>query len=183
MVFLYGGGDFSHYRAALEQRGQSVIISTELADAFSCDRLLLPGGGDIHGPLDEPEQRLIQYFTDRYRPILGICRGMQALNVWFGGTLRDFVSGHQRPEGDLWHITRAVDCLACALGPTPLVNSNHHQAVAQLGSGLIPCQWAADGILEGFCHESRPIWGVQWHPERCEIGGGIFDWFCREVTP
>lgn len=69
-------------------------------------------------------------------------------------------------QGDLIHPTRARGLLSQLLGPAPLVNSNHHQAVRVLGEELCLLQQAADGTIEGFCHETLPILGVQWHPER-----------------
>ena len=90
---------------------------------------------------------------------------MQALNVFFGGTLHTCIPGHQQAQGDLIHPTRARGLLSQLLGPAPLVNSNHHQAVRVLGEELCLLQQAADGTIEGFCHETLPILGVQWHPE------------------
>lgn len=97
---------------------------------------------------------------------MGICRGMQALNVFFGGTLYAYVPGHQVKGADILHDTRAVGELAELVGTTPRVNSNHHQAICRLGRGLGVRQWAADGVIEGICHSRLPVLGVQWHPER-----------------
>ena len=102
--------------------------------------------------------------------MLGICRGMQALNVFRGGTLYDRIAGHQQPSGDMLHPTCAEGPLASLLGSCPTVNSNHHQAVARLGDGLRLCQWSADGIAEGLYAPQRPVLGVQWHPERQSFG-------------
>ena len=91
---------------------------------------------------------------------------MQALIVWFGGTLHDRIAGHQIAAGDMLHPTVAEGLLALLLGPAPVVNSNHHQAVDRLGRELVVCQLASDGTVEGFAHRTLPILGVQWHPER-----------------
>ena len=91
---------------------------------------------------------------------------MQALNVYFGGTLHDRIAGHQLPQGDMVHLTRAEGLMAQLLGPSPLVTSNHHQAVKTLGRGLTVCQRAEDGIVEAVVHETLPVLGVQYHPER-----------------
>ena len=56
--------------------------------------------------------------------------------------------------------------MAQLLGPSPLVTSNHHQAVKTLGRGLTVCQRAEDGIVEAVVHETLPVLGVQYHPER-----------------
>lgn len=190
MVFLYGEGIFSNYRAAIEAVGGHLLISTDSALSKNCDGLLLPGGGDIQGALDAEEADVIQSFVDRRRPILGICRGMQALNVFFGGTLYDRISGHQLPAGDMVHATSASGTLRRLLGESPTVNSNHHQVVKLLGHGLQICQWARDGVIEGLCHRRLPILGVQWHPERQSFAlhradavdaRPIFDWFMEEM--
>ena len=181
MVFLFGTGEFANYRAALDKIGRQALISQDIAKAASCRGLLLPGGGDIHGELEEPERDLIRFFVENQRPILGICRGMQALNVCFGGTLYDFVPGHQTPGDDMRHLTHATGLIATLMGADPIVNSNHHQAVKTPGSALIVCQWAQDGIVEAIQHRSLPILGVQWHPERWKSGEKIFGWFAAEL--
>ena len=166
-VFLYGEPwDYATYRLALEAVGLRPVVSRSLMAALGCGGLLLPGGGDIHGRLPPEETFLLRTFWEARRPILGICRGMQALNVFFGGTLHARIPGHQQVQGDLIHPTRARGLLSQLLGPAPLVNSNHHQAVRVLGEELCLLQQAADGTIEGFCHETLPILGVQWHPER-----------------
>ena len=148
-IYLYGtSGQYGNYLAALTEAGAEPVLSRDLFRACGCDGLLLPGGGDIGVTLEATDGFLIRSFADSGRPILGICRGMQALNVLFGGTLHTSIPGHQQ------------------LGPAPLVNSNHHQAVRVLGEELCLLQQAADGTIEGFCHETLPILGVQWHPER-----------------
>ena len=164
LIHIYGDGDYVNYRAALETFGARWTEGLTVPE--NCDGLLLPGGGDIHGALGTEESRVIGVFADAGRPILGICRGMQALNVWFGGTLHDCVAGHQIPHGDMIHPTTAEGTLAELLGASPTVNSNHHQAVDCLGRGLVVCQRASDGTVEGFTHRTLPILGVQWHPER-----------------
>ena len=166
MIYIYGEGAFDTYRAALTAAGAVPITGADNIPPQRCHGLLLPGGGDIHGHLEPEEHALIQSFVENGRPILGICRGMQALNVFFGGTLYDFIPGHQVPDSYPVHPTTAAGPVAALLGPAPVVNTNHHQAVEQLGSGLVICQRTDDGIVEAIAHTSLPILGLQWHPER-----------------
>lgn len=139
-VFLYGvPGQYGNYAAALEAAGARVVLCRDLYRSLDCDGLLLPGGGDIRGPLPGTETFLVDSFVRSRRPILGICRGMQALNVYWGGTLRD-ISGHQLPRGDMVHPTRAEGIMARLLGEHPAVTSCHHQAADRLAEPLRPVQ-------------------------------------------
>ena len=166
-IYLYGtSGQYGNYLAALTEAGAEPVLSRDLFRACGCDGLLLPGGGDIGVTLEATDSFLIRSFADSGRPILGICRGMQALNVFFGGTLHARIPGHQQVQGDLIHPTRARGLLSQLLGTVPLVNSNHHQAVNALGRRLSDCQWGSDGVIEAVVHTSLPVLGVQYHPER-----------------
>lgn len=164
------------------------------------DGLLLVGGGDLdpvrygavphprNGPVnavrDEAETALLEEALEQRLPILGICRGMQLLNVVLGGTLHQHVPdvvGHEgHSGGDGVFARHAVHLhprcvLARATNRTTLeVPSLHHQAIDQLGDGLTPCAWADDGLIEAVELEGHPFTvGVQWHPEADE-GVGVF---------
>lgn len=190
MVLIYGEGMFDNYRAALAAVGMETVVSMDTALARRCGGLLLPGGGDIFGGLSRRETAVINAFICRRRPVLGICRGMQALNVYFGGTLYDRITGHQLPQGDMLHLTRAEGRMAQLLGPSPVVTSNHHQAVKLPGRGLAVCQRAEDGIVEAVVHETLPVLGVQYHPERQSFrlrrddasdAAALFHWWAAQV--
>jgi putative glutamine amidotransferase len=105
-------------------------------------------------------------------PILGICRGAQALNVARGGTLHQHVAGHRQtelPGRPAQRVAVAPDSLLAAVtgaGDTLAINSFHHQAVDVLGAGLRVVARAADGTVEAVEDAARPfVLGVQWHAE------------------
>ena len=167
VIYIHGYEDYANYCAALRAAGAVPALTSEGVPFGRCAALLLPGGGDIAPDgLDDEETAVIRAFIDAGKPILGICRGMQALNVYFGGTLFADIPGHRVTGIDMIHPTAAEGPVAELFGSAPVVNSTHHQAVDRLGDGLVICQRAPDGIVEAFYHASLPILGVQWHPER-----------------
>jgi len=108
-------------------------------------------------------------------PLLGICRGMQAIGVALGGTLVQHIAGtthHSRTLLDDHHFARhgvsvtAGSRLASALGEGPLtVHSAHHQAIDRVPGCLTVTALAGDGTVEAVEHREAPVLGVQWHPE------------------
>jgi putative glutamine amidotransferase len=104
-------------------------------------------------------------------PVLGICRGAQAMCVARGGTLRQHVDGHRQadPATEPAHAVTVVpgSVLAELCGDGPLdVNSFHHQATDRLGAGMRVVATAADGTIEAIEDAAHPFWlGVQWHAE------------------
>ena len=148
-----------------------------LADRF--DGLLLSGGGDLDASLfgqarhpkagdpdpvrDHAELALIHAFCAHKKPVFGICRGMQVLNVAFGGDLIQHLDGHDS-------VPQPNSRLRALCGAEFSANSFHHQAVGRIGSGLRVTARASDGTAEAIEHESLPVYGVQWHPERMVAG-------------
>jgi putative glutamine amidotransferase len=142
-----------------------------------------PDLGPTEPALDEFELAVARVADAAGLPILGICRGAQALNVVRGGTLHqhlpavtDHTIGHRQSEPG-WVETHAVHVsprsrLSGALGLDELwVNSFHHQAVDQLGSSLRAVAWAPDGTVEGIEDPGeRFVVGVQWHAETLDRG-------------
>lgn len=190
-VYIWGeAARYGNYRRSVEAAGGVVRFG---GDAAGCDALLLPGGGDmepwrygqsntasrgLEPERDAEELTLLERFTAAGKPVLGICRGIQVINVFFGGTLYQDLPGHSAVNGaDSVHAVRtAFSPLLPVCGPVCQVNSAHHQAVARLGRGLRAIQRAEDGTIEALCHDCLPVWGVQWHPERLpgELGGRLF---------
>lgn len=160
----------------------------------SFDGFLLTGGQDVSPRLygeklsmlcgeicferDEMERILIGEAIRHDKPILGICRGIQILNVVLGGSLyqdlpTEYPSNlehHQTPPYDLpvHQVSIVPDSpLFSLLGRRSLaVNSYHHQAIKRLSNRLSAMAYAEDGLVEAVCLPSaRFVWAVQWHPE------------------
>jgi len=162
--------------------------SPELAAATVArlDGLVIAGGPDVEpvhygaephprtGPparaRDAWELALIDAALAARVPLLGICRGMQLLNVAVGGTLVQHIDGHAEVVGVFGrHPVKPVPGTRYAeIAPEEVsVPTYHHQAVDRLGSGLMPSAYAADGTVEAIEVPSADCWvlGVQWHPE------------------
>lgn len=189
-VYIWGEAErYENYRRAVEAAGGTVRFG---GTPEGCDALLLPGGGDmepwrygqsntasrgLEPERDTAELMLLERFTAAGKPVLGICRGIQVINVFFGGTLCQDLPGHSAVDGhDSFHTVRtARSPLLAVCGPLCRVNSAHHQAADAPGRGLRAVQWAEDGAVEAVCHDCLPVWGVQWHPERLpgELGGRL----------
>jgi anthranilate synthase component 2/putative glutamine amidotransferase len=151
------------------------------------DGLVLAGGPDVApaeygarpgartGPVqperDAWELALARAALARDLPLLGVCRGMQLLNVALGGTLRQHLpdGGHQVVPGTFVRRTVRVEPgsrLAAVLGGSAGAACHHHQAVARTGAGLRPAAWADDEVVEAVESAGhRFVVGVQWHPE------------------
>lgn len=180
-------GTYENYCAALLECGVEAVRSLDLSQAAACDGLLLPGGGDADPALygqenmgsnppdpqrDEDELQLFALFRTLNRPILGICRGHQMINIALGGTLiQDLPGEHHRHDTEIdkdrvHPVTVTHPLLAQYYGDRFTANSSHHQAVDRLGEGLSVTCISDDGVIEGIVHESGQIIGVQFHPER-----------------
>jgi len=127
--------------------------------------------GPIEPALDRFELELACAADALGMPLLGICRGAQALNVARGGTLHQHIEGHRQAELATipTHAVRIATRSRAArvLGAHAAeVNSFHHQAVDLLGDGLVATAWALDGTIEGVEDPRHPfLLGVQWHAE------------------
>ena len=185
-----GGTD--NYCQALSQLGACSLAGYAPEPDLSCDGLVLCGGGDLESTLfgqenrgsnppdrvrDRAELVLFDAFFRAGKPILGICRGMQVINVALGGDIIQDLPPQVRPfhvpagEEDQVHPIRAAEgsFLSALYGPVFPVNSWHHQAVGRLGRGLRAIAWAEGGFAEAITYTGRPILGVQFHPERLAL--------------
>ena len=133
--------------------------------------------GPTEPSLDEFELAVAREADAAGLPILGICRGCQALNVARGGSLFQHLPDH-RQTAPGWKVSHDVSVqrgsrLARIVGDGQLaVNSFHHQAVDRLGSGLRAVAWAQDGTIEGIeAAGERLVLGVQWHAETLDEVG------------
>lgn len=179
-------GNYEKYISALPALPVTTLSLGELA---SCDGLILPGGGDItpaffgeHNSgssnidteLDILQFQALDYAIKRSLPVLGVCKGMQVINVAFGGTITQDLptaSFHRYADGDQYHVSaiREGTCLHKLYGVTALVNSAHHQGIRRIGTGLSAIQQCPlDGCVEAVVHDHLPILGLQWHPERLD---------------
>ncbi len=204
---FYGPGFFSgiSYSKAIEEAGGAPVVlpltnNVAVLDQFlaRCDGILLSGGGDMgpnyyHPPLteaekellvsvnnvrDEMELYLLQKLIDMDLPVLGVCRGIQVMNIAFGGTLIPDITlrnqdalQHQstKPEalshGVHWNQTGKLTQLLGA--GFEKVNSGHHQAIDQVADNFITVATSPDGIVEAIeLPSARFFCGVQFHPER-----------------
>ena len=158
------------------------------------DGLVIAGGGDLdpatYGGGEHESVYMVNADRDAFEmamargalaredlPILGICRGMQVLNIALGGDLElhipdvygDEVAHRLPPRNPTDHPVRVEPGSAFEhiYGRTEFdVCSWHHQCVRELGRDLVPVAWSADGVIEGVVYGPRPgVLGIQWHPE------------------
>lgn len=189
----------------------AVPFAKEHIEAFvdMSDLVVLTGGHDIN-PLryseevlydnvrryahrDEMEYLLLETAIKQHKPVFGICRGAQLINVFFGGTLYQNITKqtettvlHRQQIADAHMPVHRIDIeedsfLFRALQQQHIfVNSFHNQAVKDLGNGLRVVAKSTDGIVEAIEHTSYPVYAVQWHPEMMyetdEMAKKLIDW-------
>ncbi|MCM1088845.1 MAG: gamma-glutamyl-gamma-aminobutyrate hydrolase family protein [Muribaculaceae bacterium] len=187
--------DTVNYENALRILGADTLTSLDPERCIECDALLLPGGGDItpaffgqqnHGSrsidteLDILQFQIADLFLKWKKPILGICKGLQIINVHFGGTICQHLKNasiHEWKGRDQFHYVYHIGCSRTdffyqVYGSSAFVNSAHHQAIQKLGKELLPICQAHDGTIEAIAHTALPVFAVQWHPERMMEKGG-----------
>lgn len=176
----------------------SVAAAAAAVDAL--DGLVVTGGPDVDpaaygderhprtGPpraeRDAAELAMLRRALDRDIPVLGVCRGLQVLNVALGGTLVQHLPdtvGHvgHNPSPGVFGTTdvalSAAGHAGAAVGERVVVHCHHHQAIDRLGVGLVVTGRAGDGTIEAVeLAGSRFVVGVQWHPEQDTSDARLF---------
>jgi len=138
-----------------------------------------PKLGTVNAKRDEFEWRLLDAAMRRHKPVFGICRGEQLINVYFGGTLwQDLPSEfpvhevlHRRGDANNVPVhgfrPEAGGFMAELYGIDQMyVNSTHHQAVKDVAPGFVVCGRSTDGVIEAIGNDALHVHGVQFHPER-----------------
>ncbi|HYP74035.1 MAG TPA: gamma-glutamyl-gamma-aminobutyrate hydrolase family protein [Microbacterium sp.] len=180
--------------AGLVRAEELDVVVVRGADLAGIDGVVLPGGGDldparyggdssasvydVNPGQDELDLEIAAAAIAAGVPILGVCRGLQVLNVAFGGTLVEDLpaSGVRHTPGDdgcgglqwTWHpvaVAAGSRLRAQTDADEIAVASGHHQAIRALGAGLVATAVADDGVIEAVEHETLPVIAVQWHPE------------------
>lgn len=145
-----------------------------------CDGLIVPGSCiDINPsyyneePIDDKkydidefklDKALIELFSNANKPILGICGGLQSINVYFGGSLNQHINNHNLND-KLHKINIKENTFLYEIyNSNEYVNSFHHQSIKEVANGFNVSAIAEDGTIEAI--EKDNIVGVQWHPER-----------------
>lgn len=202
-----GGQSYENYKTWLKHYGGEDI---ELVDIYTsenpfeelskCDGLVLTGGPDVNpGRFGEPNEagrcsidehrdtlefKILEEAFRKRMPVLGVCRGLQLINVALGGSLiidiptdlgKEVI--HQLDSGDAYHyiyIDENSHLKELSGIDSALVNSNHHQGIDRLADDLKSTGRTKDGVVEAFewKNNSSKNWliGVQWHPERLKSG-------------
>jgi putative glutamine amidotransferase len=167
-----------------------------------CSGFLVPGGDDINpeyygeinegdskdvdSNLDKLDKIVLEYAVKHHVPTLGICRGIQSIAAFLGGTLHQDIkkAGLNNEEVDHKHmVTNTFNHPFNNLFPSKFeINSYHHQAVKKVPEDFV-VTFMHNDIIEGITHHALPIIGVQWHPERFNTLESkiIFDYFANLV--
>lgn len=178
------------YARAIHEAGGLPVHLPEFLDpaelAGRLDGVVLSGGADVdpsrYAAEPDPELGAIEPRRDHFElglvdmatiddlPVLGICRGIQVLNVWGGGTLRQHVPEHALWDRDPQQLVDEIAIVGGTVlhdlyGDTHPINSLHHQTIDRVADGFVVAARARDGVVEALEQTGRDVIGVQWHPE------------------
>ncbi len=178
---------YPNYVNALKHLNVQAMLIDKVSDPSNFDGLLLPGGADINPSyyhqkingsedinkeLDDLQYTMLDLFVKAKKPVFGICRGHQLINIYFQGNLFQDIkeSKQHKRQGEIDNINE-ISCetgsfLYPIYGQRFTVNSSHHQAADIVGKDLEIAARSSDGIIEALQHKTLPIWSVQFHPER-----------------
>ena len=156
--FLFsGGGDFAPHFYPGEKIGNELRDTDEERDEF--------------------EINLLRFLWEKDLPVLGICRGMQAMNLALGGGLYQDLKSDNQNFFDHFLVNNDEKYHEVQIGNDSIlaeitqemwikVNSRHHQGIKRLAAGLQAIAWSSDGLIEAFTAKEKRFWlGIQWHPE------------------
>ena len=198
-IFILGEKNIlKNYYDSFTRYGFEVTISNDVSTSKNFDILCLAGGGDLlptfYGKANvfsfnvDPQRDIAEFcllndFIIKNKPIIGICRGLQVINVFFNGTLIQNVLGHSQINNR--DSTHEVFCLKNSIYfenfyPKLIVNSAHHQAIEILGDNLVVDMVSNDGIIEAIHHKTLPIIAYQFHPERLH-NSDFFFFICNKL--
>jgi putative glutamine amidotransferase len=197
-----------NYTQALLRAGAAPVVicpDTPIEDCLSqCEGLVLSGGGDLPRSFADPdwagpsfeqdvpgeaeslerigwERALLDAFAHSGRQVLGVCFGMQLMNLHFGGTLLTDLAempgtgpSHGSAASPTTHALRvsAQSQFFAGWDPPAQVSSSHRQAILELAPGFTASAWAEDGLVEAI--ERGPLVGVEWHPESDASAGFVY---------
>ncbi len=182
-VMLSYDMDDEALESCLDRMGGILLAGGNDVDPMTYGQPPVQALGEVNPPRDDFEMRLIRAAVKRGMPVLGICRGVQILNVALGGTLwQDLPSQFRAEDGSapLLHSQTARGCYRthevriventqlCRIEKDAriCVNSFHHEAVREVAPCMRAAAYAPDGVIEAIEHPDLPfVLGVQWHPE------------------
>jgi putative glutamine amidotransferase len=201
-------GKFGNYKNWIESEPDTQVIrlsyhENNFSDIDRCNGIILSGGEDVHPRFynrmeylefcdeidekrDEFEWKVMEQTEKLQLPLLGICRGLQMANVFFGGTLVPDIPtfgkfNHSRfPEKDREHEVQVdpYSELYKIAGPAGIVNSAHHQSAERVAKNLVTSAISPDAIIEGIERKDKKNYPylqlVQWHPERMTDQESVF---------